>query len=243
MRHVLVPAVRAGSATTAYACAVLVCVAVLCARCVCSAIVRTYMHGRYDRTTPPYAFAHTTGVRTPSAALLYTLTPCAHAPCAHAPCTETTIVHMLLRCCDVRACRLILCALPHRVLAPCIRVRCAGTGMSTRAAPRRAPRDRALREGHNRRRCCCAAAMCDLVLCTHAQRALAASIWVHSVWAGIGTRASPRRAAAAHAWTTKSPSFPSSRNCRSSSSSHIARATCAQTGANSGHLKTAMRCA
>ena len=54
----------------------------------------------------------------------------------------------------------------------------------------------------------CAAAMCDLALCTQAQRAIALCIRVRSVWAGISASASPRRPAAAHAWTTQSPTFP-----------------------------------
>ena len=54
----------------------------VCAMCACSAIVRTYLPGGYDRTTLPSAPAHTSGVRTPSAALLCTPPSCVHAPCA-----------------------------------------------------------------------------------------------------------------------------------------------------------------
>ena len=46
---------------------------------------------------------------------------------------------------------LALCVQALRVLTPCVRVRRAGTGISTRATPQRAPRARALRAAHTRR--------------------------------------------------------------------------------------------
>ena len=75
----------------------------VCAKCVCSAIVRTYMPGGYDSTTPPSAPVHTPGLPTPRASLLCTPTSCAQAPCAIPPCATTTIVAIVLlcsRCCD-----------------------------------------------------------------------------------------------------------------------------------------------
>ena len=159
---------------------------------------------------------------------------------------------MLLRCSDVRACRLILYALPHRALAPCIRVRCAGTGMSTRAAPQRALCPRALRNDHNPRDTLALLRCVRSCLCTQAQHALALCIPVRSAWAGIGTRASPRCAAAAHASTTKLPTFRSlaivlrrrrlpSIATPAHSRAHIA-GTCRTQGAHCGDLQNGMRC-
>ena len=49
--------------------------------------------------------------------------------------------------CNVQTCELALCVQALRVLAPCVRVQRAGTGISTRAAPALL-RARALREDH-----------------------------------------------------------------------------------------------
>ena len=73
-----------------------------------------------------------------------------------------------------------------RICALCTGVLCC-TGISTRAAPRRAARDRALRAAHPRRDAFALLAMCDLALCAQALCALALCVRVRCACAGICT--------------------------------------------------------
>ena len=148
MRHVPAPAAWACSDNTACACAALACVAMLGARCVCAAPLSgpTCMVATTARSRPPRLRTRPVCGRSAQPCLARShpaSTRPARSRLARRP-------HVAIQCiaCNVRTCELALCVQALRVLTSCVRVRRAGTGISTRAAPQRAPRACALREDH-----------------------------------------------------------------------------------------------